>query len=267
MNSNDMQHLSEDRDHIAAKLRIAVRDRALIEPVRNEISDPSDALAKSIQRANIDFWVKEGRRIVGSKVGITSRAAQEQFGIDSPAYGTLFADMVETDGASIDANVVSQLRVEAEIAFVLNSDIDNPNTTIVDVISAIDYGLPAIELVSSRIRDWDLKLFDFIADNAAASMIVLGETPFDIQSCDVRTLGTVTTINGNHRSFGSGGAYLGSPLQSLLWLARERVTDGNPLRRGEVVMTGALGPIISSGKGAFIDVRIGHLPPVIVEIT
>ncbi|MEX0827977.1 MAG: 2-keto-4-pentenoate hydratase, partial [Haliea sp.] len=226
MNSNDMQRLYEDHDRIATKLRLAVRDRALIEPVRNEISDPSDALAKSIQRSNIDLWVKEGRRIVGSKVGITSRAAQEKFGIDSPAYGILFADMVETDGASIDSNVVSQLRVEAEIALVLNSDIDNPNTTIVDVISAIGYCLPAIELVSSRILNWDLHLFDFIADNAAASMIVLGETPFDIQSCDLRTLGTVTTIKGGHRSFGSGGAYLGSPLQSLLWLARERVTDG-----------------------------------------
>lgn len=252
---------------IATKLRDAVRDQALIAPVRADVSDPSDTLAKSIQHANVDYWVGEGWRIVGSKVGITSRAAQEQFGVNSPAYGTLFAHMVATDGACIDSNVVPQLRVEAEIAFVLKADIEDPDPTIVDVISAIAYGLPAIELVSSRIREWDITMFDFVADNAAASMIVLGETPFDIRSRDVRTLGSVTTINGNHRSLGSGGAYLGSPLQSLRWLARERVADGNPLRRGEIVMTGALGPIVPSGRGAFIDIRIGDLPPVVVEIT
>lgn len=252
---------------IASKLRAALRDQALIEPVRTGIGDPTNALAKSIQRTNVDYWIEEGQRIVGSKVGITSQAAQEQFGVSSPAYGTLFAHMVATDGASVASNLVPQLRVEAEIAFVLGSDIDHPDPTIVDVISAIAYGLPAIELVSSRIRDWDITMFDFIADNAAASMIVLGETPFDVRSCDVRTLGSVTTINGNHRSLGSGGAYLGSPLQSLRWLARERVADGNPLRRGEIVMTGALGPIVPSGRGAFIDIRIGNLPPVVVEIT
>lgn len=260
-------HFPSDAKAIAGKLRDAVRDRALIAPVRADISDSSDALAKAIQRTNVDYWVAEGRRIAGSKVGITSQAAQEQFGVSSPAYGILFADMVATDGACIASTIVPQLRVEAEIAFVLKSDIDDPDPTIVDVISAIDYGLPAIELVSSRIRDWDITMFDFIADNAAASMIVLGETPFDIRSCDVRTLGSVTTINGNHRSLGSGGAYLGSPLQSLRWLARERVADGNPLCRGEIVMTGALGPIVPSGRGAFIDIRIGDLPPVMVEIT
>lgn len=242
-------------------------DGTLIEPVRTGIADPSDTLAKAVQRANVDFRVAEGHRIVGSKVGITSHAAQQQFGVSSPAYGILFADMVATDGASIASSVVPQLRVEAEIAFVLKSDLDDPDPTIVDVISAVAYGLPAIELVSSRIRDWDITMFDFVADNAAARMIVLGETPFDIRSFDVRTLGTVTTINGNHRSMGSGGAYLGSPLQSLRWLARERVADGNPLRRGEIVMTGALGPIIPSGKGAFIDIRIGDLPPVTAAIT
>ena len=260
-------HFPSEAKAVAVKLRDAVRDQALIAPVRTDIIDPSDSLAKSIQRANVDYWVAEGRRIVGSKVGITSRAAQDQFGVSSPAYGTLFADMIATDGACIPSNVVPQLRVEAEIAFVLNSDIDIPDPTVVDVISAIDYALPAIELVSSRILDWDITMFDFIADNAAASMIVLGETPFDIRSCDVRTLGSITTINGNHRSLGSGGAYLGSPLQSLRWLARERVACGDPLRRGEIVMTGALGPIVPSGQGAFIDIRIGDLPPVVVEIT
>ena len=257
--------LNTDADQAAAKLRAAVSERALIDPVRDEVEDDSEVNAKLIQRENTRHWIDQGRRVIGAKVGITSHAAQQQFGISTPASGILFADMLANDGAAVDSALVPQLRVEAEVAFVLKTDIDMPFPTMVDVISAINYGLPAIELVSSRIRDWDIRIFDFIADNAAASMFVLGETPFDIRSRDVRTLSSATTISGS-RSFGSGGAYLGSPLHSLLWLARERVMDGQPLQRGQTVMTGALGPIVPAGRGAFIDVQIGSLPPVRAEI-
>lgn len=262
---NQPNVLNPDADRIAAQLRAAVAERALIDPVRTGVADRSETNAMRVQRINIGHWIDEGRRVIGAKVGITSHAAQQQFGISAPASGTLFSDMLATDGAVIDFELVPQLRVEAEIAFVLKSDIDMPLPTLVDVLCAIDYALPAIELVSSRIRDWDIGIFDFIADNAAASMVVLGETPFDIRSCDARTLGSATTISGS-RSFGSGGAYLGSPLQSLLWLARERIADNQPLRRGETVMTGALGPIVPAVRGAFIDVQIGSLPPVRAEI-
>ena len=254
-----------DTVRIAAQLREAVANRALIDPVRNGAEDSSSRNAKRIQRLNIEHWIDEGRRVIGAKVGVTSPAAQQQFGISAPVSGTLFADTLATDGAVIDFALVPQLKVEAEIAFVLKSDIDMPSPTLVDVLCAIDFGLPAIELVSSRIRDWDVTSFDFIADNAAASVFVLGETPFDIRSCDVRSLGATTTVGGN-RTSGCGGAYLGSPLQSLLWLARERIADNQPLRRGETVMTGALGPIVPGGRGASIDVQIGNLPPVKAEI-
>lgn len=267
MNATEITDVLESgTKQVAERLRSAVSERTLVEPVRHMVIDQTEATAKRVQQMNIDHWIGNGRRVIGAKVGITSRVAQQQFGISAPASGSLFADMLATDGAMVDFELVPQLRVEAEIAFVLKADLDHPSPTIVDVISAIDYGLPAIELVSSRIRDWDIEIFDFVADNAAASVFVLGETPFDIRSCDVRTLGSVMTINGS-RSFGSGGAYLGSPLQSLLWLARERWVDGQPLRRGETVMTGALGPIVPASRGIFIDVRIGSLPPVSVEVS
>lgn len=264
-NNNEPQEPDTDAKRIAGRLRAAVSERTLIEPVRTDAQDCSEANAKRIQLINTRHWVDEGQRVIGAKIGITSPLAQQQFGINAPASGTLFDHMLATDGAVIEFDRVPQLRVEAEVAFVLKSDIDMLNPNLVDVLSAIDYGLPAIELVSSRIRDWDISIFDFIADNAAASMFVLGETPFDIRTCDTRNFGSATTINGK-RHLGIGGAYLGSPLQSLLWLARERVADNQPLLRGKTIMTGALGPIVPGGRGALIEVQIGDLPPVKAEV-
>lgn len=254
--------LAPELKQIADKLRHAADENQLLAPVRDLVEHQDASAAVAIQDFNVDRWVAEGRRLAGSKVGITSPAAQQQFGIAAPVYGRLFADMIASNGETIPADSVRQLRIEAEIAFVLKADIDMPDPTPVDVLRAIDFALPAIELVSSRITDWDVTQFDFVADNSAASKLVLGETPLPHFTMDFRTLGAMTIINGQHRHMGSGGTYLGSPLQSLKWLAKESLSAGRPLRRGELVMTGAIGPIVPGNPGDVIEVILGDLPPV-----
>ena len=165
--------LTPAQKHIADKLRSAADGNDLLPPVRDLVDHDDASVAMAIQDFNVDHWVAEGRRLVGSKVGITSPAAQRQFGIDSPVYGRLFADMIASSGEAIAAESVPQLRIEAEIAFVLKTDIDVPDPTLFEVLRAIDFALPAIELVSSRIADWDVTQFDFVADNSAASKLVL----------------------------------------------------------------------------------------------
>ena len=258
--------LEPEANLIAQSIRSAVRVCNLIDPVRFKTSNPSESLATTIRDLNIAHWLGEDRKIVGHKVGLTAKAIQAQFGVDGPAYGCLFADMIVEDGGTIEAHVVPQLWVEAELALVLNADIENPNPTSADILSAVDYGLPAIELANSRIRGWDLTLFDYLADNGAASHLVLGKTPIDVRACDVSSLKAATLKNGTQVSEGTGKAVLGSPLHSLMWLAQQKVADGKPLRKGEIVMTGAMGPIVTAGSGDEIVVHVGSATPVSVSV-
>ena len=259
-------NLSNDASRIAQQIRSATRDRDAIDPVRHQTSTPTESLAIAIRDLNITYWLEAGRRIVGYKVGLTAAPIQEKLGVDTPAYGCLFADMIVADGGQIAARAVPQLWAEAELALILSADIDIPDPSMADVLSAVDYGLPAIELANSRIRDWDLTLFDYIADNGAASHIVLGKTPIDVRACDVRNLQMTTIKNDVLASQGTGEAVLGNPLHSLLWLAQQKIADGQPLRKGEIVMTGAMGPVVTGQSGDEIVVHIGLAAPVSVSI-
>ena len=206
------------------------------------------------------------QRLTRPKVGLTAAPIQKKLGVDTPAYGCLFADMILEDGGQIAARAVPQLWAEAELALILGADIDIKHPSQAVVMSAVDDWLPAIELANSRIRDWDLTLFDYIADNAAASHLVLGKTPIDVRACDASTLQMTTTKNDVLASQGTGKAVLGNPLHSLLWLAQQKIADGQPLRKGEIVMTGAMGPVVTGRSGDEIVVHIGTAAPVSVSI-
>ena len=234
---------------IAKKLRDASDSRQLISPIRDLIGNDNLAAAYQIQTQNINLHVAAGARIVGRKIGLTSKVVQKQLGVDQPDFGTLLDTMEVLNGDEIPWSEVHQPKAEAEIAFVLKEDITNPSITVHELISAIDYALPSIEIVGSRIADWNIKITDTIADNASASHYILGHTPKSLSEFDLIACKMTMTNNGEKVSEGIGAACLGSPINSTIWLAKKLIENGNPLRAGEVILTGALGPMAAIDKG------------------
>ena len=244
---------------LAARLRRAGETGEPTAPIRDEIAPGDVAAAYAIQQANTDHWLGAGRRLIGRKIGLTAKAVQKQLGVDEPDFGMLFADMALCDGEEIGLSRVMQPKVEAEVALVLERDLKQVDCSVADVISATAYALPAIEIVGSRIRNWDIKLVDTIADNASSGLFVLGAEPKKLAGLDLRLAGMSMELRGEPVSLGAGAACLGNPLNAAVWLARKMVAVGAPLKAGDVIMSGALGPMFTVGPGDVIDVRIGGL--------
>ncbi|MCU0868618.1 MAG: 2-keto-4-pentenoate hydratase [Burkholderiales bacterium] len=240
----------------AARIREAYATGQPVAPVRDLLPPGDIAAAYAVQQINTEHWLAAGRRCVGRKIGLTSKVVQKQLGVDSPDFGMLFADMARGDGDEIAADAVLQPKAEAEIALVLERDLADPGTTLADVVRATAYVLPAIEIVGSRIARWDIRLVDTVADNASSGLFVLGGTPMRLDGLDLRLCGMVMERRGEPVSLGAGAACLGHPLNAAAWLARTMVDVGAPLRAGDVVMTGALGPMVAIAPGDVVDVRI-----------
>jgi 2-keto-4-pentenoate hydratase len=241
----------------AERLAEARRTNAPVEPVRDLITSQSDAYA--VQKLWVNEQITSGRRIVGRKIGLTSAAVQKQLGVDSPDFGTLMDDMAIPDGAEIPYGTVLQPRAEAEVALVLEHDLTHERHTVADVIRATAFALPAIEVVGSRIRDWDITLADTVADNGSSALYVLGTRPVHLKDLDLRTAGMVMERRGDQVSTGAGAACLGNPLNAVLWLADMLVSIGEPLRAGDTVLTGALGPMVAAAPGDVFEARIQGL--------
>lgn len=230
-----------------------------IRPVRDLISTENQQAAYAVQKINIDRAVKAGARIVGRKIGLTSLVVQKQLGVDCPDYGILLDEMDVAHGDSVNLSKIMQPKVEAEIAFVLKKALDNPRLTIADILSAIDFVVPAIEIVASRIENWDICITDTIADNASSGLFVLGQRPMRLQDCDLINCGMQMSLRGEPVSTGIGAACLGSPINSTLWLAKCMAANGQPLKAGEVILSGALGPMAGVKDGDYFEVKIEGL--------
>ena len=228
-------------------------------PVRDVIAMGDVAAAYAAQEINTRRALSAGRRLVGRKIGLTALSVQKQLGVDQPDYGMLFADMEVPDGAPIPVRLTMQPKVEAEIAFVVGRDLTDAHLTIADLIRAVDYALPAIEIVGSRIANWDIRLVDTIADNASSGLYVLGAEPRRLGSFDLRLCGAVMEHRGEPVSVGAGAACMGNPLNAALWLARVMVQAGRPLQAGDVILSGALGPMVPAVAGEVYEARINGL--------
>ncbi|CAN5268918.1 2-keto-4-pentenoate hydratase [soil metagenome] len=200
-----------------------------------------------------------GRRLVGLKVGLTSPAVQQQLGVDQPDFGLLFDDMEYLDGDSVPTARLIQPKVEAEVAFVVGRDLPANTPTWSEFLNAIAYAVPALEIVDSVIQDWKITLVDTVADNASSALYVLGQQPVTLGAMDLGQLGMQMTINGRLASTGSGAACLGHPLRAAYWLARTLGQRGQPLVAGQVVLSGALGPMVPINAGDAVCARIGDL--------
>lgn len=242
----------------AASLRAAYVDGP-IRPVRAALPEGDIDAAYRVQAANTRFWVDAGRRIVGRKIGLTSKAVQTQLSVEQPDFGVLFYDMAVPDGERVAASRLLQPRAEAEVALALARDLTGEHFTSAELIAAVDFALPAMEIVDSRIARWDIGIVDTIADNASAGLFVTGNDPRPLGELDLRLCGMVLSRNGTPASLGVGAACLGHPLKALRWLATTLARAGEPLRAGDIVLSGALGPLVPVASGDHLRVEIGGL--------
>lgn len=249
MSSSQHIKASDEEVAIAASLAQARRLRQPIAPFGNRLSASPLESAYRIQKINTQAALKSGARQVGRKIGLTSVAVQKQLGVDQPDFGVLFEDMCFNDGDLIPTERLLQPRIEAEIAFVLARDITVENATIRQLEDAIDHAVLAAEIVDSAIVDWKISLADTIADNASCGLFVLGRNKRLLPDLDLRLCGAVVNRNGADVSFGVGAACLGHPLNAVKWLSDLSVKLGEPLRAGEIILSGALGPMVDVHAG------------------
>jgi 2-keto-4-pentenoate hydratase len=257
--------MSQLVEKLAARLQDAEASRRSIDPIAGEIGNGRIDVAYAVQTEVTRRGIESGRRLVGRKIGLTSKAVQQQLGVDQPDYGALFADMEIVTGGQIEVAQLIQPRVEAEIALVLDSDLFSEDVTLGELMRSTAYAVPALEVVDSRIRDWKITILETVADNGSSARYVLGASPRRLTDLDLESCGMTMTKNGTIASVGSGAACLGHPLRAALWLARTMAKAGQPLRCGDVVLTGALGPVSPVSAGEFYEARISGFSPVTVS--
>lgn len=222
--------------------------------------------AYAVAEINVEARVAAGARIIGKKVGLTSKSVQQQLGVDQPDFGILFDDMEYLDGDELLMSRLIQPKAEAEVAFVVGKDLFGVIPTYSEFLAAMAYALPALEIVDSAIADWKLTLVDTVADNASCGVFVLGNQPVSIGQLSLGELGLQMDKNGKTVSVGSGAACLGHPLRAAWWLAKTMAARGQGLRAGEIILSGALGPMVPIAAGDILHARIGNLGSVSCKI-
>lgn len=238
----------EERTRLADDLSRAYETRIPISP-------PSKAAALGVEDAyavqflQIEHWVSAGARVAGHKVGLTSRAMQQMFGVDQPDYGHLLDTMFLPPGEPVAISRFLQVRAEPEIAFVLGRDLRGPGVTLADALRSVDFAMAALELIDSRVRDWQITLADTIADNASSGAVVLGSKPVRLDQIEARLAGCNFHLNGSLVATGAGGAVLGDPIAALVWLANTLGRLGVSLEAGEVVLPGSCTPAVGVSPG------------------
>ncbi len=254
-------------EQAAAQLRDATATAVTCGNVRDVVGTATDVdVGYAIQQLNTDLDIAAGRRVSGRKIGVTSKAVQEQIGVDQPDFGTLFVDMEFGDGVEIPGGRLLQPRAEAEVALVLEHDLDKGEHSFADIINATAYALPSIEIVDSRIEGWDIRIVDTVADNASCGLYVIGGRPVRLSDVDLRTIPMTMSIDGTEVSTGSGAACLGHPLHAARWLADTMCARNTQLRAGDVVMTGALGPMQAIAAGQTVTAGFGDLGTVTTHL-
>ena len=245
-------------EQLAARLRAAYHDGA-VAPLRDGL-DPLDADgAYAVQTINTRFWEAEGRRIVGRKAGLTAKAVQQQLGVDQPDFGVLFDDMEIADGGILASTRALQPKAEAEIAFVLAADLPDPDTTPEQVATAVKTVHAAIEIVDSRIADWKITFADTVADNGSSAFFVLAKDGKALAGLDLEGAAMTMEIDGHTVSTGTGSAALGNPLNAAAWLARTLAGRGEPLKAGDIVLAGALGPMVALQPGNKVHATVAGI--------
>ncbi|MER7705997.1 fumarylacetoacetate hydrolase family protein [Kitasatospora sp. NPDC097605] len=266
MTDNNRLATASKDDIAAAVARLAGASASGVPcaPVRDLIGRDDLAAAYAVQAALTRRRLAAGARITGRKIGLTSPAVQRQLGVDQPDFGVLFDDMAYADGDAVPAGRILQPRVEAEIAFLLRTDLADGPLDAAQVRDAIEYGMAALEICDSRIAWWDISLGDTVADNASAGAYVLGTQARTLGQVEPVDVTMTMSIDGEEVSTGSGSDCLGDPVEAVVWLARTARDLGEPLRAGQVVLSGALGPMRPVFPGSTVTATLSGLGAVTV---
>ncbi|NLE94499.1 MAG: 2-keto-4-pentenoate hydratase [Dehalococcoidia bacterium] len=258
--------LSKERvAQVSAELINAEKSRVPIQALTERFPDVSYEDAYAIQLKTFDSYVKSGAVIVGKKIGLTSKAMQDQFGIREPDYGMITDRMVAREGAPLPMNSLILPRIEPEIAFLLKEDLKGPGINVANVIEATEGVMPAFEVIDSRYKDWKITVKDSISDNASAGVMILGGKLTPIKDLDLRYVGMVLEKNGLLVSTGAGAAVLGNPAQSVAWLANKLTEYGITLKKGEFVMSGSLVQAVTVEAGSCLRASFDRLGSVSVS--
>lgn len=225
---------------LALELLRAEDEAKPVEPISERYPEITVEDAYRIQLEIVRRKIERGEKIVGKKIGLTSRAMMEMLGVDQPDYGHITDRMVVLENDSIDTSKLIAPKVEAEIAFLLKEDLEGPGVTPARVIQATEGVFPALEIIDSRIKDWRIKIFDTVADNAGIARLVLGSKMTKIENLDLRLIGLVMRKNGEIVATAAGAAVLGNPVDSVAWLANKLSEFGVSLKRGEIILSGSL---------------------------
>jgi 2-keto-4-pentenoate hydratase len=246
-------------ERFADELAEAERTGVPVAPLTEREPSFSVADAYAVQLRNISRRQAAGGRILGRKIGLTSRAMQRLLGVDEPDFGVLLDDMVVEDGDAIRSSELIAPRIEAEIAFVMERDLAGPGVDGVAALRAVAGAVPAIEIIDSRIADWQIKLPDTIADNASSARYMLGARLTPTDRLDLRLCGVVVTRNGVLADTGAGAAVLGNPIRCVAWLANKLGEFGDGLHAGDVVLAGAVHAAVPVEPGDVVRAEFAHL--------
>jgi 2-oxopent-4-enoate/cis-2-oxohex-4-enoate hydratase len=235
---------------LGEELYLALRERRTIPPLIARYPDLTIADAYAISLDILAKRIADGERVIGKKIGVTSKAVQDMLGVHQPDFGFL-TDRMWISGEQIDLASfrLIQPRAEAEIAFILKADLNGPGVEPQDVLAATDSIAPCFEIVDSRIRDWKISIVDTIADNASCGVFVLGAARADPRAFDLSMLRVTVSKNGLPLSEGYGAAVQGSPLNAVAWLANTLGAHGVSLNAGDVILSGSLVPLEPAKSG------------------
>jgi 2-oxopent-4-enoate hydratase len=246
-------------DTYADELFSAGEQRRPVQPLTDRDPGLDLADAYAIQTRIIDRRVAGGARVIGRKIGLTSRPMQDLLGVSEPDFGVLLDDMVVEDGDEIPLGSLLQPRVEAELAFVMARDLAGPGVSTATALAAIAGALPAIEVVDSRVADWRIKLVDTVADNASSGLLVVGGALCPVAGLDLRLIGVVVSRNGEMIDTGAGAAALGNPARCVAWLANKLGGLGAGLRAGDIVLPGAVHKMVPVAPGDVFRAEFSRL--------
>lgn len=220
-----------------------------------------------IQQEIVKRKLKEGRRIVGPKMGLTSFAKMKQMGIEEPIYGYVFDYMLIENGGKVRLSDLIHPKVEAEIAFVIGEDIEGPGITGEQVLAKTEYVLPALEIIDSRYENFQFTLPDVIADNASTSRVVLGTSLKKPEQFELDLVGATLTINGEIKELGAGAAVLGHPAHSVAMLANMLARKGEKVCKGDVILTGGITAAVKLNFGDVVSGKFDGFGEVSFTVT
>lgn len=250
---------TELQEKLGDELYEALSQRRVLEPLSTRYPDISIADAYAVQQHMLARRIAAGERVVGKKIGVTSKAVMDMLGVFQPDFGWLTDGMVFNEGEAVPASSLIQPKAEGEIAFLLKKTLQGPGVTAADVLAATEGVMACFEIVDSRIRDWKIKIQDTVADNASCGVFVLGDRLVDPRDVDLATCGMVLEKNGEIVATGAGAAALGHPANAVAWLANTLGAHGIALEAGEVVLSGSLAAMVPVKAGDNLRVIIGGI--------